>query len=101
MTDEVVDPDDVDRGDVRVHPSLAGECDDRVDLPWREADLGEGAFRAVHEVRETSDVVGDVPCPRRMRSPWTETSPGLRVDDEDAGAADDDHVDLGVLAPGP
>jgi len=40
VADEIVDPDDVDRGDLRVHPALAGECDDRVDLTQdRGADL--------------------------------------------------------------
>lgn len=102
VTDEVVHPDDIDRGDVRVHPSLAGECDDRVDLARREADLGEGAFRAVHEVREASDAVGDVLLPAvDAIAVDRDFAPGLRVDDEGAGAADDDHVDLGVLVPGP
>lgn len=102
VTEKVADPDDVDRGDVRVNLALAGDLDDRVGLARREADLGEGRLCSLHEVREAGDVVGDVLLPAvDAVTVDGDFALGLGVDDEDPGAADDDHVDLGVLAPWP
>jgi hypothetical protein len=74
LADEVAHADDVDRSDVRVHPALTGASDDRVALARRESDLREGRLRAVVEVGETGDVVGDVLLSTVDSTAWTETS---------------------------
>ncbi|UXN24509.1 hypothetical protein N8D74_13195 [Curtobacterium flaccumfaciens] len=102
VPDEVVRPDHVDRCDAGVHLLLAGECGDRVDFSGRQARVRQCCLGAVREVGEAGDVVGDVLL--AAGDPVAvdrDLAPGLRVDDEDAGAADDDHVDLRCAAAGP
>ena len=102
VPDDVVHAEDVDGRDPGVHPPLAGEGGDRVHLVRCEARVGEGGFGRVGEVGEPGDVVGDVLL--AAGDPVAvdcDLAPRLRVDDEDAAAADDDHVDLGRRAAGP
>jgi len=95
VPDEVVRTDHVDRCDAGVHPLLAGECGDRMDLTGRQARVRQCCLGAVREVGEAGDVVGDVLL--AAGDPVAvdrDLAPGLRVDDEDACAANDDHVHL-------
>jgi hypothetical protein len=102
VADEVVDPHDVDRGDLGTHLLLAREGDDGVDLARWEADLGQCCLGLPRQVSEVGDVVRDVLLAAGDAALVDcDVAPGLGVDDEHAPGADDDHVDLGGAATGP
>lgn len=102
VPDAVVCADHVDRCDASVHPLLArergecGECGDRVYLAGRQARVRQCWLGAEREIDEACDVVGDVLLAAGDSiTEERDLAPGLRIDDEDVGAADDDPIDPG------